>query len=1132
MKAPSDIQKQWAALRIRYRCEGPAKHHVDSYDEALRVTIPKAFTEEPVECFVDTEAKRFNKQEAGMRVIFNRVHYGLPTDSNNTIMLPIDARNRQSSYAHPMYFDLTVQTLDADRQIISSVDHACVSAGYIPTLVRSKFCSTQQVPSKNAVEQRECMYDLPYFIVNDVEKIFIAQEDMIQNRAVIQQKRVNNRISYQAQVTSKHPSILKSTSTLYVRVCQQPGLRHVVNWVVRIRLPFIKLDVPIVQFFRAVGVETDKEIIDLMFYNYEVSGSVESIIRNCFADTPIQTCEVARNSILARCQSNWRVIMRDDVLPDMGDDLAAKKMAISGICRRLVLMAARLRAPDDRDHMMFKRIRSTGDMFSYLFRSQLVKRIRNELKQSMEKTLTTGKTWDINTAVNTMAMFKGVKYCIATGNLTAGKSVQQKILTGVTQMVQRLSLLSALSQSRRVNSSMQREGRQSAPREQHSTHTGRYCPSDTPEGQPVGLVHNLAVSQTVSVECNIRPVLLHILQKHGQAVSYTPRSYWGKYDFLLNLNGYPVTVLTKMAAVVNELRLYRRLGLIPRDVSVAVNVMDREVNVQTDGGRQLALKVHADATKQVWDVLNETNVTFVEMAKHLAFLDPEEEETCLIAVDRKNLESSMGPNRFTHAEIHFSANLGISTLTNPYPDHNQAPRNTYADAMGKQGMGVPQINFESIFPTSLNVLDYPQKPVVSSQQSQLMGMEDMPSGQMFIVAVMCDGDHTIEDAIQINKRSVEFGLGNCHVYKSVDTTEMREFEAFEKPTPENCIQMKRASHDHIGDDGMPKIGSHITDKDVIIGKTLNLSTKKNGAADNGVNALRKDTSVTPKNADGGIVHSVYKGKTVSGDRLAKVMLRQPRVPICGSKFSTRHGMKGTISMMFNPEDAPFNKDGISPDIIMNPHGKPSRMSWGEMFESMMSMLGIMKGFQWDATPFSEQDHTVFIEGVRDELRKMGIDGNCTEMLYSGRTGLPIGRVFMGPIFAQRLKHMVEDKIWQRWRGPKQMLTKAPTEGRVRKGGFKIGEMEQAALLSQGVTEFLRDRLFVQCDYSRLPVCRQCGMIAVVNKQHDFSICTLCNTRGTVGIIEIPYGTKMLFQMLTSMNCCPKIHIKPISGDKI
>jgi len=1127
MQAPSDVERQWAALRIRYRCEGPMRHHLDSYHEALGVIIPRTFTEEPVECFIETEEKRFNKNEAGMRVTFDDVHYGLPTDNNNTVMLPIDARNRQSSYAHPMFFNITVEHLNPDRGVVQTNTFKSVSAGHIPTLTKSQYCSTQHMPSVDAIEQKECLYDSPYFIVNDVEKVFISQEDVIQNRPVIQQKRVNNRASYQAQVTSKHPNLLKSTSTLYVRVFQQPGLRHVVNWVVRIRLPFIKLDVPVIQFFRALGVASDKEIVELMFHTYEVCGSVESIVRNCFADTPVQNCDTARNSILSRCQSRWEVIMRDDVLPSMGSDIEAKKMSISGICRRLILMASGLRSPDDRDHMTFKRVRSTGDMLSYLFRTQLVKRVRNELKMSMEKSLTTGRTWDINTALNTMAMFKGIKYCIATGNLTAGKSVQQKILTGATQMVQRLSLLSAISQGRRVNSSMQREGRQSAPREQHSTHTGRYCPSDTPEGQPVGLVHNMAVSHATSVECDIKPVIMHLLK--GRPTAYTPRAYWGKYDFLLNLNGYPITVLTNTVQFCENLRLYRRLGLIPKDVSIAMNIMDREVHVQTDRGRQLALKVHADATEQVWNIDNESNTTFAEIKRHLAFLDPEEETNSLIAIDRNALERQLDLNKFTHAEIHFSANLGISTLTNPYPDHNQAPRNTYADAMGKQGMGVPQLNFESIFPTSMNMLDYPQKPVVSSQQAQLMGMDDLPSGQMFVVAVMCDGDHTIEDAIQINKRSVEFGLGACHVYKSTDTTEMREFEVFEKPMPENCIQMKRASHDHIGDDGMPKLGAHVTDKDVIIGKTLNLSTKKNGAADNGTNALRKDTSITPKNADGGIVHSVYKGKTVSGDRLAKVMLRQPRVPICGSKFSTRHGMKGTISMMFNPEDAPFNKDGISPDIIMNPHGKPSRMSWGEMFESMMSMLGLMKGHQWDATPFSEQDHSVFIEGVRDELRKMGIDGNCTEELYSGRTGLPIGRVFMGPIFGQRLKHMVEDKIWQRWRGPKQMLTKAPTEGRVRKGGFKIGEMEQAALLSQGVTEFLRDRLFVQCDYSKLPVCRQCGMIAVLNKGHNFSMCTLCNTQGTVGVIEIPYGTKMLFQMLSSMNIVPHIHTKQICG---
>ncbi len=1129
MRAQPDIEAHWAPFRIRYRCYGADTNHKDSYEEALKIDIPNTFMATPVESFIADESKRFKPDEAGLRVTFTKVFYGLPMDMNTTVTLPINARDQQSSYAHPLFLNLKVEKLNAQREVVSTTTHEAVPCGHIPTLVQSQFCSTRNIHTKDAIQMKECIYDTPYLLVNDVEKVFVSQEDAVLNRPIILQKKANNQTIYQAKVVSKYPN----NSTLYVKILQQPGMRHVVNWVLKIRLPFIKLDIPIVQFFRALGARTDKEIVDMMFFKHEVCGSVESVIRNCFVDAPLETPEKARAYILSKSTSSWDTITRINLLPKLGGDMDAKIMSIMGMCRQLVFMAVDLRQPDDRDHMMFKRLHNTGNMMTTLFQSQLVKHIQNELKASMDKSITTGCAWNVASSINVMAIFKGFKYCIATGNLTTGKSMQAQVITGVTQIKQRLSFLSSVVQVRKANSSMQRESRQSAPRRQHCTHHGRYCLSDTPDGKPIGLVHGLAVSHVTSVECSIQKIVVHILGLVGYfELKLTPRTQWNVDAFLLHLNGNPLHVLTSPTEFCAVFRRLRKLGVVPRDVSIATNVFTREVHIQSDLGRQLAMKAHADSAETLWAITatqNEYRLTLPEIMEHIALLDPEEEESCLVAADSKSLRNCPSLQPFTHAEIHYSGCLSSSTLTNPFPDHNAAPRNTYANAMGKQGMGLPQCNFESVYPTSMNVLDYPQKPVVSSQQAELMGVDDLPSGQMFIVAVMCHGDYTIEDAIQLNQRSVDFGMGSCHVYRSVSCVEQREFELFTKPTKENCVQLKRANHDCIGNDGMPIIGKTITDKDVLIGKTLNVSTKKNGAADNSTSAVRKDTSITPKNTDGGIVHSVLKSKTVKGHNLVKVMLRQPRVPICGSKFCTRHGMKGTISQIVKMEDADFNKDGISPDIQMNSHCKISRMSWGEMVEAKFSMLGILTGERWDSTPFTEADHLEIIKGVEDELAHNGVDRNCTELLYSGTTGLPKGRVFMGPIHGQRLKHMVEDKIWQRWRGPKQMLTKAPTEGKVRKGAFKIGEMEQAALLSQSATEFLRDRLFLMCDYSKLPVCRDCGMIAILNKSHNFSMCTYCGTRGNVAVIEIPYATKMLFQDLTCMNIVPRIRVEKTQG---
>ena len=1144
-QAGTTLARQWAPLRVWLRAFGPAHHHIDSYEQSLRVDVPALFKSAPVEVFEEDEAKRVNPEIAGIRVKFLGLSYGSPTDGEGTVQWrPIDARDALETYCHPAFLDVQVETLGPDRSVTGVTRHPTVRLGDIPTLVRSQFCATRQTASLRPQDVAECMFDTAYFVVNDVEKMFVSHEGGMPNRAVITRRRDGTRWqALMARLDCSHPEPGRGTNTIYFRATQRGDGG---GWVVRVLLPFIKYHFPVVTVLKAMGVPTDEQVVGLMFAQEEICGTVESVLHGCFQDAgPNLTPAAAEAAIEARTPESvrWADVLAADVLPNVQGGREARIATLASVCRRLIRCAAGLDHTDDRDHMKWKSLVTTGNMFTHLFSTVLVKRVRKDVEAAASKALTTReRPWDVHTAVNPTVVFKGLKYCISTGNLATGKSGGaagggQQTVTGVTQLVSRLSLLAALSQSRRVNSLLQREGRQSAPRELHGTQVGRYCPADTPEGQPVGLVHFLAMSHAVSVDCPSAAKLIRRLLHTGKMGEFlavnAPRDSWGEEGMMLFVDGSAEAVLQQPCVAQRYLAQLRRTLALPADVAIAMNVLRRELHIKTTGGRQLAIRAHADTANALLGVGGPGDNPQWEVAAlpsdvlpYIALLDPEEEEATLVATSVAQLLAAPAHQPFTHTDLHFSANLGLASLTNPFPDHNQAPRNTYADAMGKQGMGVPQMSWGSTFLTSTNVLETPQRPVATSHAAEASGLNDAPSGQMFVVAVLCDDDRTIEDAIQISRKSAQLGLGACEVYKSVDSTEAREFEQFGKPDPTKTVFMKKASYDVIGDDGMPKLGVTVGEHDVVIGKTMNLSTKRNGAADNTAAALRKDVSLRTRNSESGVVHAVRKGQTHRGHRVAKVMLRQRREVVVGSKFSTRHGMKGTVGMAFDVEDAPFDPlTGITPDIIMNPHGKPSRMSWGEMFEALVSMVGLHNGRQFDTTPFGEEDHREFIERVRAEIRSMGVDGNCHVLLHSGRTGEPIGRAFMGPIFVQRLKHMVEDKIHGRWRGPRTMLMRAPTEGRTKGCGYRIGEMEKSCLESHGAAEFVRERLFTQSQYSVQPVCTHCGMFAVANRRSGFSMCTLCNRRGTVGFVEMPYATKVLFQLLTSVNVVPRIKLE-------
>ena len=457
----------------------------------------------------------------------------------------------------------------------------------------------------------------------------------------------------------------------------------------------------------------------------------------------------------------------------------------------------------------------------------------------------------------------------------------------------------------------------------------------------------------------------------------------------------------------------------------------------------------------------------------------------------------------------------------PFPDHNQSPRNTYQSAMGKQAMGISSTKFLSRVDTLCHFLHYPQKPLVTTKVSELLNLNELPAGQNIIVAIACYTGYNQEDSLIMNQSSIDRGLFNSTFYRTYRTEERKNLstmaeEKFCRPDQSDCSGLRHGSYENLNKNGLVKIGTNVGGDDVIIGKKtpiMNIPSRSKK------NISYKDNSTSLRSNESGIVDRVILTTNTDGYRLAKVRIRSHRIPEIGDKFSSRHGQKGTIGMVYRSEDMPFTEEGITPDIIINPACIPSRMTIGQLLECTLSKIGAIEGEKHDGTPFEDLN----IEQICDKFKKYGFNRKGTEVLYNGQTGERIKtEIFIGPTFYQRLKHMVKDKVHSRSTGPVQNLTRQPAEGRSRDGGLRLGEMEVDCLLSHGAAGFLKERIFECSDMYHSYVCNKCGLLATVNPQKNIFLCNSCGNTNDFSKINLPFASKLLWQELYSLGIIPRI----------
>ncbi len=594
----------------------------------------------------------------------------------------------------------------------------------------------------------------------------------------------------------------------------------------------------------------------------------------------------------------------------------------------------------------------------------------------------------------------------------------------------------------------------------------------------------------------------------------------GAWIGLLNIQDTSPTI-DALRRAKRECQIHPQTGIIWKSTL-------RELWITTEAGRMLRPLFYAPALREVLtndkvkgDVMNlsswEDLMLFKTPAgRHLIeYIDPGETEGTLIAMNHSEVLDDV---KKTHAELHPSCILGSLASNIPFPDHNQSPRNAYQCAMGKQAMGMYALNYRLRFDALAHLLCYPQIPLVSPFMSKFYGAQSMPCGQNIMVAIMTYTGYNQEDSIMINRAFLQRGGFRSIFYRTYKDEEKKnqnsgEEERFHKPDPTMTRQMKTANYEKLGEDGFVPENAFVDNDDILIGKVVPLRVPTGSVMPAGTKKYR-DVSRPMRNNEVGYVDKIFRNRNGEGYSFAKVRVRQDRIPEIGDKFSSRHGQKGTCGMILNAEDMPQTANGMIPDIIINPHCIPSRMTIAQLMETLLGKVGCELGALGDGTPFNKTTVEDLARLLCDEL---GMEPYGNEILYNGFTGKQMNtKIFMGPCFYQRLRHCSADKMHSRASGPLVMLTRQPAEGRAREGGLRFGEMERDSVIAHGMSEFTKERLMECSDAFRCYSCEDCGLLAVVNPEEGVWKCRGCGNRTNFCHVEIPYAYKLLLQELETM----------------
>jgi DNA-directed RNA polymerase II subunit RPB2 len=1114
------------------------QHHVDSYDDFVERRIPVFLkASNPINLVLgDDRAIRVYLGGKEGKVL----GYRPPVDELGSALMPNTCRVENKTY----YLDC-IGDIEVEYQIGTEVQtekFEKVLLARLPLMLRSKFCHLTSLTPPQAYEQGEDYNELGgYFVIDGGERVLLTQERLGNNIFYSSRRKVVSASVDEEQVGGKTfergedyeyiagvrsvsedgtrgpwshflviPSEKRQMSLEEIDQRKGTSLEIKDYGTTRIRgmpiltLPGFTIPVPILSVFQLLGITTDKDLYDVILAG--IPQEDRSVYDDLFLQfvmghkpekSDLETLKVATKSrseeeVFFNLQAMLLPHVETEESDDTGTLFRRKAYGLGYLFRICMDVALGIKNPSDRDHFRFKRFDVSGDLCFQEFR-RIYKDVSKEMKLKMDTRIHYEEKVYAGKGMTTLLQRENIGFYWRPYEFSNQFSKSFKSTwggkDGISQILNRYSTLGTVSMLRRSNLQMDPSVKALGARRLHGSSFGLTCPSDVPDGRDVGMKKHLSLLAAVSTpspSADLKKIL--VAHPGFKKVADVHPSTWNPSWTRVVINGdiYGI-VADKTSVVYAKLIEHRRKS--PGFVSVAWNRTDNELVLSCDSGRPTRPVYRPGVTSD--EVLSKK--TWTDMNTLFDFVDADEADTIRI---------SMTPmSKTLPSEIHGVFMLSPLSAVIPFADHNPSPRVAFSCAQSRAGASWYHSNFNKRFDTMALILNSPKRPICETWlYPHILGRGGcLPYGDNVMVAISMYSGYNQEDSVILNKDAMRRGMFATTYFHSYNVVEemINETEKTHteigNPVSKNLKLKADKDYSKLDENGIIRLNSDVDENTVLVG----------------IISGTNDASALPHRGQRGRVDGIQFfdmlvgfGREKTALRGVKIRIAETRTPILGDKFSSRAGQKGTVGMILPESDMPFTAKGLRPDLILNPHAIPSRMTTGQMLESMSARIGVALGTMIDATPFSVQDQAV---EYRELLRKIGLEPNGSEIMYNGMTGEQMEmEIFVGPTYYLRSKLMVEDKINYRDTGAKTLLTHQPLEGRSAGGGLRVGEMERDALIAHGVSEFIEESFMLRSDESEALFQPETGLLDTTGE-------------GPVETLRMPYSMNLFIKELESMH---------------
>ncbi len=1079
------FDKEHVLVKTFFRDYSVAESNLASFNDFIENKIQK----------IATEINEMN-EDGEVEIKINKIKIGKPciteADGSLKYITPAEARLRELTYSAPIDAEITVK-------FSGHVENSKVEIGKIPILVKSKACNLYGLSKEELILKYEDPNDKGgYFIINGHERIIRMGEDLASNLPFIE------------EISNKN---------LILRLFSQRGSYKIPISITENKEGILEISfsrfkkIPLIVLIKALGIISEKEITEL------IGKENDSLIVNLNEFVTISNqksamLKLAEITSLIGTEKEVleRIKQRIDsyLLPHIGINENSRIEKVKTLCKLVKIFYSAKENPKDsitdKDNYYNKRVRLAGDLIADLFRVNLNIFLK-EIKSALQKSVKRRSFYSIKTIAKSTLFSNRVESAIATGSWVGEK-------TGVTHNMKKDNGFAILSQLQKVVSSLAGEQENFDARTVHPTHYGRFCPIETPEGTEIGLRKNLAMLARVSTKTDFsEEKLIKIMKENG----LTEENKKGD----VFLNGKFVGCCDSVKELFFNLRDKRRRNVIPYEVGFKLDEKMNTLFISSESGRVLRPLIVVEKgkpklTENHLNLLKENIIKWDDLIREgvIDYIDAGEEENSLSALYIEDLTE-----KHDYLEIDAVAQLGIITSLVPYANHDQSARLLRGSKTQTQSVGIYSANYPLRLDTTVSILTYPQKPLARSFIYDNINV--YPAGQNVVVAVLPYEGYNVDDAIVMNKGSIDRGLARSTYFKPYFSAELNYAGRLKDEfcIPDKDVSGYRTEEDYryLEEDGLIYPEANVKEGDVLIGK---LSPPKflSDMKDLSIRT-KKENSTVVKQEEEGIVDAVFFTQDEEGNRIAAVRLRDLRIPELGDKFATPHGQKGVIGLIAEEENVPFSVNGIKPDIIFNPHGIPSRMTAGYLLEVLASKVASLSGKIVDTTPFYGTE----LGTLEESLKKLGFRYDGKEIMYNAISGERMEvKIFIGTVYYLKLGRMVKNLLHARSTGKIALLTRQPIEGRAKGGGLRLGEMEQQALIGHGASLLLKERY--SSDRTIIYVCTKCGSLAVKDEIRKKDYCPSCGST-QIEPVDVSYAFKLLVEELQAMLIQTKFELK-------